>query len=132
MTHPMLPRPLSPQMERQESNNADIPRLEASREALPGEDKEKEKEKVRKEKEKDKERREQKDKDKEKQDEEKMKDYPMGLGSPGDFLFSDVPKPEAYLHTFRDMHSREHIVMLTQLNEGRPVFLPPAAAKSFS
>jgi len=51
------------------------------------------------------------------------KEYPMGMGSPGDFQFSDVPKPEQYLHTFRDMHTRDHITMLTQLEDGVHRFL---------
>jgi serine/threonine protein kinase len=51
------------------------------------------------------------------------KEYPMGMGSPGDFLFSDVPKPDNYLHTYRDLHTREHILMLNQLTEGVQRFL---------
>ncbi|CAE8589137.1 unnamed protein product, partial [Polarella glacialis] len=45
------------------------------------------------------------------------------LGNPGDFRFSDVPKPENYLHTYRDLHSREHVSMLLQLREGTHRFL---------
>jgi len=45
------------------------------------------------------------------------------MGSPGDFRFSDVPKPENYLHTYRDLHSREHVNMLNQLCEGTHRFL---------
>lgn len=49
--------------------------------------------------------------------------FPMGMGNPGDFQFSDVPKPENYLHTYRELHTREHIVMLRQLYEGTSRFL---------
>jgi len=45
------------------------------------------------------------------------------LGSPGDFRFSDVPKPENYLHTYRDLHTRVHTDMLGQLWEGTHRFL---------
>jgi hypothetical protein len=51
------------------------------------------------------------------------KDFPMGMGGPGDFCFSDVPKPENYLHTYRDLHTREHTNMLNQLCEGVNRFL---------
>eukprot|EP00931_Biecheleriopsis_adriatica_P041481 TRINITY_DN23702_c0_g2_i1.p1 TRINITY_DN23702_c0_g2~~TRINITY_DN23702_c0_g2_i1.p1 ORF type:complete len:1742 (+),score=437.49 TRINITY_DN23702_c0_g2_i1:785-5227(+) len=45
------------------------------------------------------------------------------MGSPGDFRFSDVPKPDSYLHTYRDLHSKEHVNMLLQLREGTHRFL---------
>lgn len=45
------------------------------------------------------------------------------MGAPGDFRFSDVPKPENYLHTYRDLHTREHVNMLGQLVEGTRRFL---------
>jgi len=45
------------------------------------------------------------------------------MGSPGDFRFSDVPKPDSYLHTYRDLHSKEHLNMLLQLREGTYRFL---------
>lgn len=45
------------------------------------------------------------------------------IGSPGDFRFSDVPKPENYLHTYRDLQSRDHVNMLTQLQDGTHRFL---------
>ena len=45
--------------------------------------------------------------------------YEDGVGMPGDFRFSDVPKPEDYLHTYRDMSKEQHIRMLNQLMEGR-------------
>jgi len=45
------------------------------------------------------------------------------LGGPGDFRFSDVPKPENYLHSFRDMHSKEHVSMIQQAHEGTHRFL---------
>lgn len=45
------------------------------------------------------------------------------VGSPGDFRFSDVPKPENYLHTYRDLHTRDHVNMLSQLHEGTHRFL---------
>merc|ERR1739848_207781 len=37
--------------------------------------------------------------------------------------FSDVPKPENYLHTYRDLHRPEHTAMLIQLQEGMHRFL---------
>jgi len=46
----------------------------------------------------------------------------VGCGNPGDFQFSNVPKPEGYLHTYRDLH-KEHVVMLKQLQEGVRGFL---------
>eukprot|EP00927_Polykrikos_kofoidii_P049209 TRINITY_DN43304_c0_g1_i1.p1 TRINITY_DN43304_c0_g1~~TRINITY_DN43304_c0_g1_i1.p1 ORF type:complete len:1767 (-),score=274.93 TRINITY_DN43304_c0_g1_i1:68-5302(-) len=46
-----------------------------------------------------------------------------GAGNPGDFRFSDVPKPENYLHTYRDLHTREHVAMLSQLYDGTFRFL---------
>jgi hypothetical protein len=55
----------------------------------------------------------------------------ISMGSPGDFQFSDVPKPENYLHTYRDLHSREHIVMLNQLQEGVHRFLRTLFDESF-
>jgi len=54
-----------------------------------------------------------------------------GMGSPGDFQFSDVPKPENYLHTYRDLHSREHVSMLSQLYEGMNRFLRSLFDESF-
>ncbi|CAK0797404.1 unnamed protein product [Prorocentrum cordatum] len=45
------------------------------------------------------------------------------MGSPGDFRFSDVPKPENYLHTYRDLYMKEHVTMLSQLQEGTQRFL---------
>mmetsp|Transcript_120231 Transcript_120231/g.268726 ORF Transcript_120231/g.268726 Transcript_120231/m.268726 type:complete len:452 (-) Transcript_120231:62-1417(-) len=53
------------------------------------------------------------------------------MGSPGDFRFSDVPKPENYLHTYRDLHSREHVSMLSQLTEGTHRFLRSLFDESF-
>jgi len=47
----------------------------------------------------------------------------LAMGSPGDFRFSDVPKPDSYLHTYRDLHTREHVNMLSQLYEGSHRFL---------
>lgn len=62
-----------------------------------------------------------------------MNEYQMGVGSPGDFQFSDVPKPGPlhYLHTYRDLHGREHSVMLTQLMEGTNRFLRTLFDESF-
>jgi len=37
--------------------------------------------------------------------------------------FSDVPKPEDYLHTYRDMNKEQHIRMLNQLMEGTQSFV---------
>eukprot|EP00929_Paragymnodinium_shiwhaense_P046886 TRINITY_DN23838_c0_g1_i1.p1 TRINITY_DN23838_c0_g1~~TRINITY_DN23838_c0_g1_i1.p1 ORF type:complete len:1778 (-),score=399.41 TRINITY_DN23838_c0_g1_i1:81-5414(-) len=51
----------------------------------------------------------------------KAKDEDMG--SPGDFRFSDVPKPDGYLHTYRDLASREHVSMISQMYEGTNRFL---------
>lgn len=45
------------------------------------------------------------------------------MGSPGDFRFSDVPKPEKYLHTYRDLHTADHLYMVSQLWEGTTRFL---------
>jgi len=45
------------------------------------------------------------------------------LGLPGDFRFSDVPKPENSLHTYRDLNQREHATMLEQLMDGAHRFL---------
>lgn len=53
------------------------------------------------------------------------------MGSPGDFRFSDVPKPDSYLHTYRDLHSKEHVNMLIQLREGTYRFLRSLFDDSF-
>ena len=45
------------------------------------------------------------------------------LGCKGDFRFSDVPKPEHYLHSYRDLHTREHCNMLSQLYDGADIFV---------
>ena len=57
-------------------------------------------------------------------DEKKDKHYfNDGVGTPGDFRFSDVPKPEDYLHTYRDLNKEQHIRMLNQLMEGTQSFV---------
>lgn len=55
----------------------------------------------------------------------------MDMGSPGDFRFSDVPKPEGYLHTYRDLHTKEHVSMLSQVYEGMHRFLRSLFDESF-
>ena len=54
-----------------------------------------------------------------------------GLGSPGDLRFSDVPKPDPFLNTYRDLHKQEHITMLKQLREGVHSFFKGIFEKSF-
>eukprot|EP00439_Symbiodinium_sp_Y106_P037408 s51_g4.t1 len=53
------------------------------------------------------------------------------MGSPGDFRFSDVPKPENYLHTYRDLYTKDHVIMLQQLMEGTMRFLRSLFDESF-
>jgi hypothetical protein len=54
---------------------------------------------------------------------EQARQREMEMGAPGDFRFSDVPKPENYLHTYRDLTTKDHLNMLTQLQEGTHRFL---------
>jgi len=55
----------------------------------------------------------------------------FGMGSPGDLRFSDVPKPEPFLNTYRDMHKPEHITMLRQLRDGVHRFFRGVFEESF-
>eukprot|EP00928_Gymnodinium_smaydae_P024251 TRINITY_DN19681_c0_g1_i3.p1 TRINITY_DN19681_c0_g1~~TRINITY_DN19681_c0_g1_i3.p1 ORF type:complete len:1333 (+),score=287.96 TRINITY_DN19681_c0_g1_i3:131-4129(+) len=68
---------------------------------------------------------------KHREDPVQLPDIAPGVGNPGDFQFSDVPKPENYLHTYRDLHTREHVNMLTQLQEGTQRFLRSLFDESF-
>ncbi|CAK0857674.1 unnamed protein product [Prorocentrum cordatum] len=45
------------------------------------------------------------------------------VGSPGDFGYSDVQKPEGYLHTYRDLCRPAHLDMLEALVVGVGLFL---------
>ncbi|KAF4653598.1 hypothetical protein FOL47_010428, partial [Perkinsus chesapeaki] len=52
-------------------------------------------------------------------------DIPTPVGAPGDFRFSDVPKPgdDSYLHTYRDLDSPVHAEMLRLLLDECQQFL---------
>ena len=55
-----------------------------------------------------------------------------GMGSPGDFRFSDVPKPEPYLNTYRDLNKPDHVTMLKQLYEGTKILIKTKREKHYA
>ncbi|KAF4683697.1 hypothetical protein FOZ60_008795 [Perkinsus olseni] len=62
-----------------------------------------------------------------------FEDLHTPMGSPGDFRFSDVPKPceEEYLHTYRDLDSPTHVEMLRHLLAECQQFLTDLLGENF-